>query len=342
MYKISIIVPVYNAEKYLDKCIKSLMNQTLKEIEIILVNDGSIDESLSICEEYAKKDNKIKILNKVNEGVSSARNLGMKNAIGEYILFVDADDWIEQNLCEYMYHIIKNQEMQICICQHYSHIKDKKINNEVEHVEILNNEECIDKALIPTLFDERKKDVINKKDVLGILYKREFLISNNIEFKEDIKIGEDWLFNIHSFCICSRLCRIKIPLYHYRIIEGSATQKYIKNLDEQFKKVEENIILLINKYITKDNSFYRIHNRIDEIMLNNAVTYFLNETKSYNKINIKKKVYHIDLICQKRIEKINKNKLCLIKKIYRYLMRRNAKYLIYFLSKLINLYKIIF
>ena len=97
--KISIIVPVFNAEKTLDKCIMSLINQIYRNIEIILINDGSKDDSLSICQKYAEKDKRITVINKLNGGVSSARNEGLDNATGEFVMFCDSDDWAEPNWC---------------------------------------------------------------------------------------------------------------------------------------------------------------------------------------------------------------------------------------------------
>ncbi|MCQ2387266.1 MAG: glycosyltransferase [Clostridia bacterium] len=111
--KISIIVPVFNTEKYLSECINSLINQTLKNIEIILVDDGSTDNSPAICDEFALKDNRIKVFHKENGGQSSARNLGLKNSNGEYILFVDSDDTILDVACEKMYHVAKRLKADI-------------------------------------------------------------------------------------------------------------------------------------------------------------------------------------------------------------------------------------
>lgn len=99
MALVSIIVPVYNAEKYLDRCLKSIINQSLKDIEIILINDGSIDRSIEICNYYKIKDSRIKVIDKENTGVSDSRNIGIELAKGEYIGFVDADDWIGATRC---------------------------------------------------------------------------------------------------------------------------------------------------------------------------------------------------------------------------------------------------
>ena len=107
MSKISIIVPVYNTEKYLSKCLNSLIKQTYKDIEIIVVNDGSKDKSLEIAKKFAKQDNRIKVFNKENGGLSSARNFGIEKASGEYIGFVDSDDYIKENMFEILYNMIK-------------------------------------------------------------------------------------------------------------------------------------------------------------------------------------------------------------------------------------------
>ena len=103
---ISVIVPVYNVEKYLNKCIDSIINQTYKNLEIILVDDGSQDSSGKICDEYTKKDNRIKVIHKENGGVSSARNIGLNNATGEWIAFIDADDWVDEEYLQTLFNRI--------------------------------------------------------------------------------------------------------------------------------------------------------------------------------------------------------------------------------------------
>ena len=103
MVKVSIIVPVYNVENYIERCLKSLVNQTLKDIEILIINDGTPDNSIEICEKYAKNDNRIKIFNKENEGLGLTRNYGIERATGEYIAFVDSDDYVTLDMCENLY-----------------------------------------------------------------------------------------------------------------------------------------------------------------------------------------------------------------------------------------------
>ena len=139
---ITVIIPVYNAEKTLDRCLKSIINQSYGKLEILIINDGSVDKTLDICEAYKKRDSRIKIFCQKNKGVSAARNLGIKNALGKYLAFVDADDYVEEEMiaCLYqMYQDGKEVDLAICNCdirveKGYSipEIKCKKIMSKVQ------------------------------------------------------------------------------------------------------------------------------------------------------------------------------------------------------------------
>ena len=119
MKKVSVIVPVYNTSNYLEKCITSLLNQTLQDIEIIMVNDGSLDNSREIIEEFQKKDNRILLFNKENGGQASARNLGLSKATGEYVAFLDSDDYISPVMYEQLYNKAKSMDYDIVLCNYY-------------------------------------------------------------------------------------------------------------------------------------------------------------------------------------------------------------------------------
>ena len=123
MCKVSVIVPIYNSEKYLERCIKSIINQSLRDIEIILINDGSKDNSLNICKNFHNKDSRIKIIDKENEGVGSARNDGIKIAKGEWISFIDSDDFVESDFLECLYNEAISKNVEICGCL-YDEYKD--------------------------------------------------------------------------------------------------------------------------------------------------------------------------------------------------------------------------
>ena len=115
---ISIIVPIYNTDCYLRQCLDSIINQSYKNFEVLLINDGSVDDSVMICKEFAEKDSRICYFEKENGGVSSARNLGLKNVKGNYITFVDSDDWVEENYLEVLYNALKENEVDISISAH--------------------------------------------------------------------------------------------------------------------------------------------------------------------------------------------------------------------------------
>lgn len=144
---ISVIIPVYNVEKYLDRCIKSVINQTYETIEIILIDDGSTDKSLEICYKYLNKDNRIKVFHKENGGLSSARNYGIDVATGKYLTFIDSDDDIEKDYVEYLYNLMKKYNTKMSICS-YSIIKNKITNFGINLEEkLLSTEECLDNLL---------------------------------------------------------------------------------------------------------------------------------------------------------------------------------------------------
>lgn len=147
MIKISVIIPVYNAEKTLKKCLDSILNQSLKEIEIILINDGSKDKSDGICQNYVKKDTRILYINKSNEGCSITRNLGIDIAKGKYITFVDSDDYLEKEMYKSMYNIAKKDNSDIVVCgfnildEKYNHlekVRPAKYLDKMEHFKIKN------------------------------------------------------------------------------------------------------------------------------------------------------------------------------------------------------------
>lgn len=168
MPKVSIIVPVYNASKYLVKCLDTLTRQTLKDIEIILINDGSTDDSAYICDKYSKLDLRIKVLHKMNEGVSKARNVGINIAQGDYIGFVDSDDWIELDMYENLYNSCVNNKADISI------IGIKEIN---EDMKVCN-------LYIPNDSNIKFSDILKRAYPCNKIFKKELFYNNKLFFKE--------------------------------------------------------------------------------------------------------------------------------------------------------------
>ena len=189
MSKISIIVPVYNVkEEYFEKCINSIINQTLKDIEIIIVDDGSINGISKNCRRFADNDDRIVFIQQRNQGVSVARNNAIKIATGEYIMFVDSDDWLEVNACERLYQYTKNN-MDVVIGRNYSYYDEKK--EEVEaNFEGSKVNEIIDKSDIykMLLIDSSKNKYAYMATPWAKLYKMELLKNKSILFNKNLKI----------------------------------------------------------------------------------------------------------------------------------------------------------
>lgn len=211
MPKISIIVPVYKAENYLRRCVDSILNQTFTDFELILVDDGSPDRSGEICDEYEQKDSRIRVFHKDNGGVSSARNLGLDNVQGEYVTFVDADDWIDADNLFKCSSVITNNMLDLL---QYSF---KRIDNKGRIMQV--------KKISSDVLDLKhylKKENFNMC-VWGNFIKTSIIQLNNIRFEESIKLAEDQIFMIETMSMSRRLQSIDSVFYNYFFNPDSAT-----------------------------------------------------------------------------------------------------------------------
>lgn len=205
--KLSIIVPVYGVEKYIDKCLNSLVKQSLKEIEVIVVNDGTKDNSQKIVDKYVKKyPDKIKSYIKENGGQGSARNYGLKKASGEYIGYVDSDDFVEKDMYKKLYNKAKENNYDIVVCGNYNVSEDYQNKN-------------ID-AFINNYNTDLENIFFGKMAVWNKIYKRDILIKNKLEFKEKVWY-EDLAFTLKAIMNSNTFAFIDEPLYDYLIREGS-------------------------------------------------------------------------------------------------------------------------
>lgn len=220
---VSLIVPIYNAEKYLEDCIKSILNQTYKNIELILVNDGSTDDSLEICNVYKEIDNRIKVVSKVNSGVSDTRNHGINSASGKYLCFVDSDDMLKSNFVKKLHREITSDNADVVFC-----------NFEYSYEGILLKK----KPRLPSRsynISEIEQMIIDNGTMSGILfgsvcvaiYRKVIIEEYGIEFNRDIRFNEDGLFNIEY---CLHTTNIKVLsheyLYIYRQVESPTKKIY--------------------------------------------------------------------------------------------------------------------
>ena len=308
--KVSVIVPVYKVpKKFLEKCINSLINQTLKDIEIIIVDDGSMDECSNICDQYSKEDNRIRVIHKSNGGLCSARNDGVKIAKGEWISFIDGDDWIEEDaynklyMCAtadedidvVMFGYVKDYKNKSINMDYKKYFSDNKIYKSIEEIKyiqtlILNyNANC---AMVPTKF-------INKN----------FLINNNLLHDEELRQGAEGIeFNIRLFAKAKKVKFIDKNFYHYEYNDKSITTTHDelnhKMVLDCFRKIKDQLDYSDKKMM---KWFY---NRINYVILTTAVSGYFSATNK-ERYSIKKKKFKKylkdDLVVETFKQKSTKN-----------------------------------
>ena len=286
-----VIVQIYNSEKYLGRCIESILKQTYKNIELVLVDDGSRDNSLCKCYEYANIDKRIKIIHKENEGVAIARNIGINNSEGKYITFVDADDWLEENAIENLYRDLKQNKVDIVRGNFVRENRDGIYG----YGELFDFENCI-----MSQSDKLKRknfiiQILNGKMLAYVwllLIKKSILIDNNLYFKEKVSMMEDTIFYVE-------LCKLNYKIY----ISNTLNYHYYDNLNSATKSIE-NIIKNIYCIIKVNQILFEIlkkDNEKDEIVAMNTnhcnmiinLFFKLYSTKTKEKNNLKKELNKI-------------------------------------------------
>ena len=235
--KVSIVIPVYNTEQYLIKCLESICNQTLKEIEIIIVNDGSPDHSQEIINQYRKRDIRIKSIVQENAGLGEARNAGMMVSTGEYIAFVDSDDWVELNMYQIMLNTMEENSADIAICNTVKVFADGSIAKKA--------------PMLPHLITP--SDVTSPKvqfdyfigagygaSACNKLYRKKFLLNNRLRFEKNNEIfAEDMLFNLMCLLDKPLITVMEDYLYNYYIHNNSIIQSYKPKLAERMINLNE-------------------------------------------------------------------------------------------------------
>lgn len=237
MEKISIIVPVYNEELYIRQCIESLINQTYKNLEIIIINDGSVDQSLNICDKLSQKDNRIRLFSQGNSGVSTARNHGLDVATGEFIFFLDGDDAIHPFLIEKLFWLTKkyNTYLSMCNCRKVDNCQMEKFINEVPKNK--NRYQCLigDKAESEEWFHIKYPNALT--GIGGKMIRRKFI--GDLRFDETLNYGEDTLFMYRLICKQPRIAYSNLKWYYYRQHIKSVTHSdNVKMAERYFKSTK--------------------------------------------------------------------------------------------------------
>ena len=327
---ISVIVPVYGVEKYLHRCIESILCQTYSNFELILVDDGSPDNCPKICDEYARKDSRIKVIHKKNGGQSSARNAGLDICRGEYIYFCDSDDWIESNLLERALKKIKDEKADMVRFQCFTHFEDTSYQSAF----------LLDRDSVQFETDSERLDFMCNSflnyqigwELCLAMYKADILIQNKIRFPNGIDIAEDLYINLRDIVYASRITFLDEPLYHY-CMRGDSTMGQVKG----HIRLDEMNDLMSRFYKDLDSNcfqkfFYRIHN----VVILNEVMGHLPELKNYkisleyicelNKISNRKFFNEQLYLAEKNINYVTKDGIIVgMKKnaINNYLLKQN-------------------
>lgn len=281
--KISIIVPVYNVEKYIVECIESLIKQTYTNIEIILINDGSTDNSGEICDNYLKKDSRITVIHQVNSGLSEARNVGIKNSSGNYLMFVDSDDTLMDDACEILYKYLISEESDIVICELYS--KKEEYFSERIKIKNMNSEKAIEEILKQKLFDTSAG---------GKLFKKE--IFNEIKFPKG-KLYEDLRTIYKTFEKAKKITYISEKKYFYRKRPNSiTTAKFSDKQMDLYFALEE-----IEKFLK--SKYPKLLPYLEKRILNTNVTmlHTISQQNYNNKVNILMLIKKIKKIILKKV-----------------------------------------
>lgn len=275
---ISIIVPVYNVEDYLKACLDSIINQTYKNLEIILIDDGSTDNSGKICDEYAGRDDRIRVIHNANQGVSHSRNCGLDIAKGEYILFIDSDDTVKSN---YVFEMIKE-------------VREEDYDLVVSNIiDIFDTESRIRIKNIEKLTGDLKKDFYKLRMLLRgpvvKLYKKSIINKYNIRFSENMKVAEDQVFNFEYYSKLQRYKYINFAGYNYYHRKTSSLSKLIDNsaFNNDFEKLK------IEKSFFENNNIFKKGYIITYSCLEIISKYACLSDENYNYTKFKERVLKI-------------------------------------------------
>ena len=235
--KVSVIVAIYNVEVFLSRCIESIINQTYKDIEIILINDGSKDHCTEICNDYMRKDSRIKVINQTNSGVSVARNKGIETASGEYIVFVDGDDFLENNCIEVLYNAIEESASDLVVGSFNKYINDQKFfqgsKESKEFTRSFNLSQCKFDILNYTLeeiyIDELYKVKANFSSPWAKIFKKSIMHKYSLKYVVGQVRAQDEVFNVNYIDHCEKITYINKPVYNYVINSNSTCQKLKKS-----------------------------------------------------------------------------------------------------------------
>lgn len=266
MEKVSIVIPVYKVEPYIRQCLDSIVEQTYQNIEIICVDDGSPDRCGEICEEYAKKDTRVRVIHRENGGVSVARNDGVNSCTGDFIYIMDSDDYLEKDAIEVMYNNAINTGADVVITDHYMFQENnKQYAHHIFSQEFVTEDRNVIMEIQKMALCNGYSPYPSNDEGMGIatpwskLLKRELVFENHLEFDPYVQgVYDDGLFALHVFEYAKKVSYVRAYSYHYRILQNSLIHRYNKNRLEIHKKIFQRIQEFGNKY-HKDDEFEKAY-----------------------------------------------------------------------------------
>lgn len=240
MPKVSIVVPMYNASAKITRCVDSLRNQSFSDIEVILIDDGSTDDGIYLCQNMAEIDSRIHVYHQENAGVSAARNTGIEKATGDWLMFVDADDWVEPDAVHQMVQLVESEGLDVGVCSFYNEFVSSS------SVVKLNNETFLISDVLMEYGKKYRFETI-LCTIWNKIYRREIITAHGIRFERSIKLGEDFIFNAHFFQYVQTLKATEAVLYHYDCTsENSGVKKLYSNYDTFIYAMDQAVCSLVN------------------------------------------------------------------------------------------------
>lgn len=283
---VSIIIPIYNTGEYLRQSIDSICNQTYKDLQIVMVDDGSREETAKICDELALSDTRIQVIHKGNEGVSIARNVGLQIAKGEIICFVDSDDTIHPDMICDLVESLNKTGADIAMCDATTILPDK--STEPDTIPILTQSCVLDKTdITPAMLTQLAGSAWR------CAYRRTDMLASQAKFPTGIKFSEDRIFNIIAMGLAGKIAYIKKPYYFRLIRKGSACFRYYPDMTDQIVKMRSALLETVEKYWGK--KFLKAY----ECQISGQIRYAItNYTASYSGLSLQQKCKEIRNICR--------------------------------------------
>lgn len=283
--KVSIIIPMYNSEKYITDCINSVLNQTYKNIEVIIINDGSTDQSLSLCQEFAIKDSRVNLINIKNSGVSAARNIGIENSTGDFITFVDSDDWIKENMIELAIEKIKEKKADVVMWSFYRNFPNKQVNSSFLPFKEKVFNENKDHLFLGSIHARFGKVTESSGASIGTvwckLYKAEIIKENNLLFNPTLTRAQDVIFSMKALNSAEKIYYFDERLYHYRISNTSTTSgnKFIEDTNKPFDSLLAEFENFINEndFSGNKNFYNALHARAIQVLMWHLDHYYFHD-----------------------------------------------------------------